>query len=104
MPLQLPLPMPLMLIEWIDSHSSAGGGWSQLDDLKTAAIPMYCRSVGWLVAKENSHIVLVPHLCGASEENPDHCGKGELTIPMRCITRMTMLTVPALADLPATPD
>jgi len=71
--------MKLVLIEWLDSH--AGRGWSTAKQLQQCAIPLYCRSVGWLVAERKDCKVIVPHLAG--EKNGDIMlqGCGDLTIP-----------------------
>ena len=79
--------MKLVLIEWMDSHS--GRGWQELDKLKTAAKPLPCRSVGWLISERNGHKVIVPHLSG-ERDNPGE-GCGEMVIPTKVITKITVL-------------
>lgn len=81
--------MKLLLVEWIDVHAS--NGWQSVDNLKESCAPLHCRSVGWLLHKKNGHVVIVPHLSG--EKNGDIVvhGRGDLTIPEKAITKMTVL-------------
>jgi hypothetical protein len=79
----------LVLIEWVDSHS--GRGWQDLETIEEKAIPLYCRSVGWMI-KETEHCkVIVPHISG--EENGDVMlqGCGDLVIPTQSIVKMSVL-------------
>ncbi len=84
---------PLVLVEWIDSHS--GSGWQPLDEIEKAAEPVYCRSVGWLVAQGNGTKVLVAHISGERNGNLRLFGKGEITIPEKAILKLRVLAVPA---------
>lgn len=81
--------MKLVLVEWLDSH--AGRGWQDEAKLREVARPLYCRSVGWLVAENKDCKVLVPHIAG--EKNGDILlqGCGDLTIPAASITKVTVL-------------
>lgn len=81
--------MKLVLVEWLDSHS--GRGWQTTEQLQQSAIPLYCRSVGWLVAEREDCKIIVPHIAG--EKNGDMMlqGCGDLTIPTACIERVTVL-------------
>jgi hypothetical protein len=81
--------MKLVLIEWEDSHS--GRGWQEMNQLKKASEPLYCRSVGWLAAEKNGCVVLVPHVSGEKNDEVAVHGCGDLTIPKRAITRTTVL-------------
>jgi hypothetical protein len=79
----------LVLIEWVDSHS--GRGWQMLDELEDKAEPLYCRSVGWVVAETEGCKVIVPHIAG--EENGDIMlqGCGDMAIPTKAIVKVTIL-------------
>ena len=81
--------MKLVLIEWLDAH--AGRGWQTIERIEQAAEPLYCRSVGWLLRETKECKVIAPHLAG--EKNPATIlqASGDLTIPTRCITRLTVL-------------
>ncbi len=81
--------MKLILVEWVDSHS--GRGWQDLDNLKKASVPLYCRSVGWLASERNGCVVLVPHLSGEKNDSIALHGCGDLTIPKKAIVRTTIL-------------
>lgn len=79
----------LVLVEWVDSHS--GDRWQDLDKIEEDTGPLYCRSVGWLVARRNGTTVLVPHISGEKNGNIRLCGTGEMSIPDRAITKIRRL-------------
>jgi hypothetical protein len=81
----------LVLVDWLDSHSQAGGGWHPLDEVTENAKPVYCRSVGWLVSEDNGMKVLVPHMSGERNENVEVYGKGEIAIPKQAIIKLSVL-------------
>jgi hypothetical protein len=81
--------MKLVLVEWFDSH--AGNGWSDKDQLASAAQPMRCKSVGWLFSKDSVSTVIVPH-CASVEKYQDlQFGRGDISIPNGSILRITVL-------------
>jgi hypothetical protein len=79
----------LVLVEWLDSH--AGRGWQDMTQLARAAVPLYCRSVGWLTSDGKDCKTVVPHIAG--EKNGDRMmqGCGDLVIPTKAIVKMTVL-------------
>ena len=79
----------LVLVEWVDSHS--GRGWENLDNLKANCDLLYCRSVGWLVAKNRDAVTLVSNLSGESNDNVIVNGNGYMTIPARAVRKVTVL-------------
>ncbi len=81
--------MKLILVEWIDTH--AGRGWQSIDDLKDHCTPLSCRSVGWILAKRNGHIVIAPHLSGYDNDDIVTQGRGDLAIPEQMIKKMKVL-------------
>lgn len=76
--------LPLVLIEWVDSHYRAG--WTS-DDSESA--PLVCRSVGWLVHDGDDAKVLSAHV--SKEESPQRCG--DMTIPSRAILQIREIFV-----------
>lgn len=80
---------PLVLVEWVDSHS--GNGWQPLDEIAANGSPVHCRSVGWLVAKSAETTVLVAHVSGERNEDIRLYGRGDLAIPNRAIVKVTRL-------------
>ena len=81
---------PPVLIEWVDSHS--GRGWRELEDLKsTVAEPLYCRSIGWVVQKNEECVILVPHIAGEKNGDASLLGCGDLVIPAKAIFKETVL-------------
>jgi hypothetical protein len=74
--------MELVLVEWLDS--CRGEGWVRLGDLNGTVTK--CRSVGWVVAKNESSMTLAGHL----GEDPEQCC-GDLTIPKCSIRSITPL-------------
>ncbi len=81
--------MKLVLVEWLDSHS--GRGWQDIDRIEGAAEPLYCRSVGWLVAENRDCKVLVPHMAGERNGDAMLQGSGDMTIPVKAIVKMKVL-------------
>jgi len=81
--------MKLVLVEWIDSHSSRG--WQDLDVLKKSAEPLYCRSVGWLLSETKQYKVIVPHMTGENRWNKLLQGCGDIAIPTAAIVKLTVL-------------
>ncbi len=79
----------IVLIEWVDSHS--GKGWQTLEELETKAVPLYCRSVGWLIKETKDCKVITPHIAG--EENGDIMlqGCGDMVIPTKAIVKVKIL-------------
>lgn len=67
----------LVLVEWIDTHSTPE--WDSLDNLTEKCRPMQCKSVGWLVAKQNGATLLVPHIAKTPPYSAD--GSGSMAIP-----------------------
>ncbi|OQW36528.1 MAG: hypothetical protein A4E19_15310 [Nitrospira sp. SG-bin1] len=81
--------MKLVLIEWVDSHS--GRGWQDIEAFEQAAVPLYCRSVGWLVSDKKDCKVLVPHISGEKNGKTLLQGCGDLAIPTAAIEKITVL-------------
>jgi hypothetical protein len=80
----------------MDSHDyiprlSKGRGWRDLEEIENDCEPLYCRSVGWLVAEKNGHKTIVPHLSGEKNEGIIITGTGDLTIPDKAIRRVVIL-------------
>lgn len=80
---------PLVLVEWLDAH--AGRGWQTADQIRSAAEPLYCRSVGWLVSETADCKVVVPHISGERDGVEFLTGSGDLTIPAKAIVRFRVL-------------
>ena len=79
----------LVLIEWVDAH--AGRGWIDIGRIKKADTPLYCRSVGWLVAESKDCKVIVPHISAGENRGTLLQGCGDLTIPKKAIVSTTVL-------------
>jgi len=82
--------MKLVLIEWLDSH--AGRGWQDMSVLENSAVPLYCRSVGWLLSNGKKCKVIVPHISGEKNGNTMLQGRGDLTIPTAAIEKIIVLS------------
>lgn len=78
----------LVLIDWIDSHSSHQG-WNPIEELEESTAPLPCRSVGWIVSRANGVTTIVPHISGGDDLK--EFGRGELTIPDLAIVKITDL-------------
>lgn len=73
----------MLLVEWTDSHQK--GGWT--NDPIEAAIPLVCRSVGWLISKTRDAITLAANTVPSLPQQRS----GEMTIPVRNIVRARAL-------------
>jgi hypothetical protein len=86
--------MKLLIVEWEDSSSF--DGWNSLEYLREQnGMALLCRSVGWLVGRNSKTITLAGSLSG--EKNPG-CrvkGSGDISIPVKCVTRITEIRKPA---------
>ena len=80
--------MKLVLIEWVDSHS--GRGWRDLDEIKEECRPLYCRSVGWLLAEKDGCKIIVPHVYDDKNGNILLQGCGDIAIPNEAIRKITV--------------
>ena len=58
--------------------------------IECATEPLYCRSVGWLVADTDACKVIVPHLAGEKGGEAMQ-GSGDLTIPNSAVVKMRTL-------------
>jgi hypothetical protein len=85
---------PLVFVEWQDSIGDTGR-WTDLDQLRKSPPPTVARSVGWMVSKDRSRVVIVPHLmiCELSDKKVND-GCGEISIPIRSILRIVKLRDP----------
>ena len=81
---------PLVLVEWIDPHST-DNNWKPIEDICESTDPLHCRSVGWIVKRAKGCITLVPHISGEANGNIVQNGFGELTLPRRVIRKITVL-------------
>ena len=82
---EFPDPMPLALIEWIDSQAT--GGWEHLDDLRervTDPERMRCRTAGFLLHRGPKSITIVLSLAS------DQAAEG-VTIPREAIKSIVYL-------------
>jgi hypothetical protein len=80
--------MKLELVEWLDTHASRR--WQDLDEVREAAVPLKCRSVGWVFVENEQVIVLVPHFAGVGQDILVQAS-GDLTIPKAVITKRRVL-------------
>lgn len=85
---------PLVLIEWEDSLRPQGA-WQHLEDMREPPAPTLCASVGWMLHDTKRIKVLAPNMGGLEgKANVQACGM--ITIPTRCIRRVTKLKEPSL--------
>ena len=85
----------LVLVEWLDSH--AGRGWQDMDRINAQTVPLYCRSVGWLVAESKDCKTIVPHIAGEKDGDRMMQGCGDLVIPTKAIVKTTNLQTAKMA-------
>ena len=82
--------MKIVEVVWLDSQ--AHGGWTDKNEMQEWNGDMLCKSVGYLVRKENDRIVL------AMSESSTSLADG-LTIPRACITNLRRLMLAPSAVL-----
>lgn len=82
--------MKLVLVEWLDSHGTLEG-WRILEEENGNPEPLKCSSVGWLLHDKKNCKVIIPHIAGGNSEQYPFQGRGELTIPVKSITKITEL-------------
>ena len=83
--------MRLVLVEWVDSFGCSAA-WQDITD--SVAVPLHCRSVGWLLHDTDDCKVIVPHLSEAHHPSAAPQGCGDMTIPTCAVTRMIDLADP----------
>ena len=76
----------LVMIEWVDSVSTGGTVWNDLEDVE-AAVVASVQSVGWVLSETKEQITLSPHI----SESAEQCS-GDLTIPKCAIKRVRKLS------------
>ncbi len=79
---------PLVLVEWVDSTQPISN-WKYLNDAPTLEV-VECVSVGWMVGKNDSVIMLAPNI-GDFKFGEGAQGSGFIRIPQAAITRMVNL-------------
>lgn len=74
----------LLLIEWMDSASAAGGQtWKDSEDLQELK-PHRIRSAGWVLREDKESLVLVGHIA-------EFQCSGDLCIPKSAIVKRRVL-------------
>lgn len=76
------------IIDWIDSAS--GAGWRMLKEARGDR-PMWCRSVGWVIAEDETFVTLVSSVGGSQGNAEPHQGNCDITIPKFAITKRSRL-------------
>lgn len=85
-----PDPRPLVHVRWLDARGVTYD-WRSSED--TADGPCECQSVGWLIHRDTTHIVVAPHQ--ADEDDPESqewCGA--MYIPLGSILSVTRIFLP----------
>lgn len=82
--------MKLLLVEWLDACSDSAG-WNSMERLSNEIDALHCRSVGWLVRETKKEILLVPHIAGERNQGIRPSGAGDITIPKKTITKITVI-------------
>jgi hypothetical protein len=85
--------MRLVLVEWADSYGCSPT-WQPLEGTEPAK-RLVCKSVGWLFRDDKECKIVVPHISDGESIGIPPQGCGDMTIPTRCIIRMTTLKEPA---------
>lgn len=80
----------LVYVEWVDSYGCSSR-WQSMENPIEPEM-MVCKSVGWIAAKNNSMLVVVPHMTEGGGIDKQGCG--DMTIPTACIERIQVLLTP----------
>lgn len=83
---------PLVLIEWEDSRQPAPS-WRHLSDMREEPDAVVCASVGWLLHDTKRVKTLAANMGGFSDPD-DVQACGVITIPTRCVVKITKLKEP----------
>lgn len=81
-------PCPLVMIEWVDS-AQPQPCWKFLEDIETPS-SIHCVSVGWMVVDGKENKSLAPNMGNINDPSSMQVS-GVITIPTRCITKITPL-------------
>jgi hypothetical protein len=82
---------PLVMVEWVDS-AQPRSGWEYLSGVGEPAA-VHCASVGWLVVDTKDTKGVAPNM--GAVNSPDSLQiSGLITIPTKCVTRITRLKEP----------
>jgi hypothetical protein len=83
--------MKIVLVEWSDAYGH-GGGWRPVDDCEPT--DLICVTVGFLVKKTKSHVVIAENLYKKQKGINDHflqmCSE-VITIPRGMVKKITIL-------------
>jgi len=74
-----------VLIEWEDSYGCSAT-WQDLPD-SVEPHALRCRSLGWLAARTEKCLVIIPHIAQNGDINVKQ-GCGDMCIPAACILRI----------------
>lgn len=85
---------PLVFIEWEDTAQPLAG-WRHLNDTEIPG-QIICVSVGWLIGETAMAKSIVPNM-GFTKGGANAQGLGTMTIPNRCILRITKMVEPKLS-------
>lgn len=78
-----PKPMPVVSVEWVDSHGESR--WQDCEAWKVEECVLMCRSVGWLWHEDETRVVLAQSFSeGGLMDNLMH-------IPRCAVRKLTVL-------------
>jgi len=80
----------LVYVEWVDSYGCSSR-WQSVENPIEPEL-MVCKSVGWMAAKKNAMLVVVPHMTEGGGVDKQGCG--EMAIPTACVKRIQVLLTP----------
>lgn len=86
--------MKLVVIDWVDSSSVAGGHtWHGVETVKDDCNieALMCRSVGWLLVDGRDAKTIIAHQAFGSTQHDLNAVSGDMTIPVCAIRKMKVL-------------
>lgn len=80
--------LPLLEIEWVDSHSTSDGAWHSLDEARSSP-NLNLHTVGYLIEDSKSYLTLVGSLSLVGDKVSQV--SGDMTIPKCAIVKRRTL-------------
>ena len=77
--------MDLIYVQWWDAHNR--DGWTSTETAISECGPHAIDSVGWLIAKNDEHLTIAPHIA-------PHSVEGYMHIPISAIKKRKKLPNP----------
>jgi len=82
---------PMVLVEWLDAWGSSSGNWTSMNDIVSHKPYLINTSMGYLVARKEGLVTIVPHQTDPKHPDVSYEGSGDMQIPEVCVVRIWKL-------------